>query len=485
MSEVALKKNSFFSLLVSLVPIFIGIITVPPLIHLLGLERFSFLSIVWAVIGYFGIFDLGLARSLAKRAAQRSSEKNYELLAKELCFGLLVIGFLGVLMAFAVNHWGASLLSSSYQVSPLLMDEARNSVGVIALSIPILMLLSAIKGVFEGLHQFKIANTIQVTNGLASFVVPTLVALTLPNLKQILLALLIFRFLILLSCFFVLHKKRFLKWGLYWDKSLLAEGGWLGLGSLASPLMIYVDRLVLITLLPVKNLAYYTTPVDLVSKAWIVPQAITRVSFPTFTYFSNDLAQKKRAFQESLDLMVLACFAPLILLSFFSFEILEFWIDVDMALNATVFLKILCIGIFWNCLGWVSYSYLQATDGVVIAGVLSMIEVPLYFLALWLLSTHYGLLGASMAWSGRMILDALLIDFYFLSKKTFLTKSILWKIFVAMIFLILSGLSLYMDSVGPFVKIIIGIALIVCVGIYYLKSPHIKQLYNKFFKSVT
>lgn len=482
MSEIALKKNSFFALITSIIPAIVGIATVPILINLLGLERFSFLSIVWAIVGYFGIFDLGLGRSLSKRAATRHSEKNYHLLGKELSFGLIAILSLGIVTAFIIYLWGSELLSTSFQVSPQFITEAQSSISVIAFLIPVLMLLSAIKGVFEGLNQFKMANIIQLGNGLINFIIPVMVAMMNPNIKLILLYLLIFRFLLLIICFFYLKKIISLRFGFYFDGSILGEGGWLTLSALASPLMIYVDRIILGTIVPLKNLAFYTTPVDLVSKAWIVPQAITRVTFPAFTFLSKNYQQKIIAFRESLELMALACFLPLVIATFFSYELLQLWIGNEMAIQSSLILKILCVGIFWNCLGWISYSYLQATDGVVVSGVISIIEVPIYFLALWFLSSKFGLLGAACAWSGRLLLDSLIVDIYFLVKNPFLSKAILWKLGVSAIFSVFSIMILIGEQLDIIYRILFGLIIFTLTSFYYLKHPIINQLYLKFLK---
>lgn len=482
MSGVALKKNSFFSLIVSAVPAVVGLVTVPLLIRMLGLERFAFLSIVWAIIGYFGIFDLGLGRSLGKRAAARHSEKAYQALGQDLGFGLVAILVIGSLVGFTIEYWGGSLLSSQFQIGPEFMGEAQSSLLVIAVSVPVLMLLAAIKGVLEGIHEFKPANNIQLANGLSNFIIPTVVAVWAPNIPDILLALLVFRIGLLVIGMYWLHQFVPVHWGRRWDGSLLTEGGWLTLAAIASPLMLYVDRLVLGTLVPLKNLAFYTTPVDLISRVWIVPQAITRVTFPAFSFLAKDPQRTNETFEEALDLMVLACFVPILTLFFFSHEILQVWIGVEMAQNAAVILKILSIGIFWNCLGWVSYSLLQATDGTKVAGVISLVEVPLYFVGLWFLGSRYGLIGAAIAWSGRLIVDALLVDGYFFWKKRTLTGLVRKKIKISVLFLLACILIYTSEWLGVTYRSIIGCMFLVLGGAYYYRHPISKEAFLKLSK---
>ncbi len=475
MTSLGLKKNSFFSLLVSAVPALVGIVTVPILIRLLGLERFAFLSVVWAVIGYFGIFDLGLSRSLGKRAASRHSEQDYQALGYDLGFGIIAILIVGALVALAIDYWGGILLSTHFKLGGQFLVEAQSSMRVIALSVPVLMLLAATKGVFEGINQFKPANSIQIINGLTNFIVPAIVAVWVPNIKHILFVLLLVRSVLLVFSLAWLHQFVPYKWGRHWDGTLLMEGGWLTLAALASPLMLYVDRLVLGTLVPMKNLAFYTTPVDLVTRAWIVPQAITRVTFPAFSFFAKDPTRTKETFKEALELMTLVCFVPILAVFFFSHEILQIWIGAEMAENASLILKILSVGIFWNCLSWVPFSLLQATDGASVASVLSLIEVPIYFGALLFFTSQFGLFGAAMAWSGRLIFDTLLIDGYFLFKKKTLTTLVWSKLLISMVFGVLSFLIYLSENLGSVYRASAGAMILLGVFIYYYKHPISKE----------
>ena len=61
-------------------PLILALITIPQLIAVLGAARFGVLTLVWMVVGYFSVFDLGLGRSLTKLVAERiDSEKQDEI----------------------------------------------------------------------------------------------------------------------------------------------------------------------------------------------------------------------------------------------------------------------------------------------------------------------------------------------------------------------------------------------------------------------
>lgn len=66
-----LARNTLWNLLGTLLPMGVAVVSIPPLVRALGLDRFGLLSLAWVVIGYFSLFDVGIGRALTKLVAEK------------------------------------------------------------------------------------------------------------------------------------------------------------------------------------------------------------------------------------------------------------------------------------------------------------------------------------------------------------------------------------------------------------------------------
>lgn len=89
----------------------------------------------------------------------------------------------------------------------------------------------------------------------------------------------------------------------------------------------------------------------------------------------------------------------------FAREGLGFWLGAEFAENALAVTQVLAIGSFVNCLALSPFSFLQAVGRPDITAKLHLIELPIYVVLIWQLTTRLGLIGVGLAWSLRMALD--------------------------------------------------------------------------------
>ena len=104
---MSIRINSLWNLLGSAGPMLIGIPAIPYIYHRIGIERIGVLTIIWALIGYFSIFDFGLGRAITQRISGLTcseTDGQKKTIATTGVFFTLLIGMAGGLLGFAAIY---------------------------------------------------------------------------------------------------------------------------------------------------------------------------------------------------------------------------------------------------------------------------------------------------------------------------------------------------------------------------------------------
>ena len=141
-----LLRHTAFNLIGLGAPLLVAVFSIPLLIEKLGVERFGLLTLIWAVVSYFGLFDLGLGRALTQQLAVVFSNEESEHAGPLIATATVLMAALGVLagllMAFAAP-WGVGLVHSVPD-----RQEAITAVYAMALAMPAILLTSGFRGHF-------------------------------------------------------------------------------------------------------------------------------------------------------------------------------------------------------------------------------------------------------------------------------------------------------------------------------------------------
>jgi O-antigen/teichoic acid export membrane protein len=155
-----LVRNTVWNLLGQVLPLAAGILVVPLLVRELNVDRFGLLSLVWIVIGYFGLLDLGIGRALTKLVADKLGAEEMEAIPPLVWTSLLLmllLGVIGSIIALVFSPW---LIYHELKVPVSLQDEALTSFLILAASIPVVTVTSGLRGILEAQQRFRALNLI-------------------------------------------------------------------------------------------------------------------------------------------------------------------------------------------------------------------------------------------------------------------------------------------------------------------------------------
>lgn len=405
-----LLRNSLFNLIGLGGPLLAAIFTIPYLIAELGVERFGLLTLIWAVVSYFGLFDLGLGRALTQQVAitcSRDESQDLPSITGTAYLIMLVLGLCaGLIMALAAPSLVGQIKSVPNK------SEAINALYAMAVAMPFIVLTSGFRGVLEARHAFGVVNLIRLPMGFFTFLGPAAVVwLVEPRLDLIAWVLAVGRIVgCLVHAWFAVRslpeKYRALVVNRAWVRPLCINGGWLTVSNIISPLMGYVDRFMIGALVSAAAVAYYATPNEIVTKLWIIPGALTAVLFPTFAaQISRGGGEAQVLFKKVLLWLFLAMVPVVLVLILFAEDILRLWIDEEFASQSGTILRILAAGILINSLAHIPFTLIQSSGNARLTALIHVCEFPVFMLVLWWLTALYGIEGAAWAWLLRMIVD--------------------------------------------------------------------------------
>jgi O-antigen/teichoic acid export membrane protein len=409
---MSVGRHTLFNLVGLIAPLAAAVAAIPYLINALGPARFGLLTLIWAVVSYFGLFDLGLGRALTQRlaTAMAMQERNDRQLAQITGTACTLMAWLGlaagVIMAVAAP-WATSWIREVPD-----QVEATRAMMVMALAVPAVVLTTGLRAIMEAHNAFAMVNLLRLPFSLLTFLAPVAVAaFWTPRLDVMAGALAAGRWLALAAhAWGVTHISPPTQSRPSFDssqvRSLLSEGGWLSVGNLIGPVIAYADRLIIATAISTSALASYATPQEIVTKLWIIPGALTAVLFPTFaTKAARGESDNWVLVNRSVRWLFVLMLPLTLLLSLFSYPLLALWISPTFALESAPVLTWLAIGILVNCMAHVPLTLLQGSGMARAPALLQLVQVLPYIAMMIMLAPRFGILAAAALWSIRMMLD--------------------------------------------------------------------------------
>ena len=404
-------RNSFLSLSSLAIPLLVGLVTVPSIINDLGLQRFGILTLVWAVIGYASLFDMGISRALTKRVAalQGQMPRLRSLVRSGLCL-MSLFGVAMGLLAWVVTH------QFDYQRFGLGQDEFDQSVLLLAVSIPLVIVSGGFRGVLEGLHRFAVVSAVRLGFGLITFIAPIFVLASAPRIDYIIAIMLGAR--IIGTLVMAWSGRAYLSKGnvslsrrRVELRNMLTFGGWVTVSNLASALILYMDRFFLASSPFVSSLAFYTTPYEFVTKLFILPSALSSVLFPHMARSTKFNAASNQPLILASALVIAAVTPIVVLIMLFAEDLLGWWLSPEFGREASPVLRILSIGVLINCLAQIFQTYLLGRGHADWMAKMHLVELIFFLPMLYVSIQYFGIVGAAWAWTLRILVDSIGISF--------------------------------------------------------------------------
>src|SRR5258705_8130424 len=280
-----LARNTIFNVLGQAVPLVVGLVCIPILTKTLGDIRFGLLALMWTIVGYFSLLDLGLGRATTKFVAQALGAGDAGRARQVAAFtavGQTAVGVVAGALLAAATSWIVGVL---LHVPQDLRGEAERAFRWLALSVPFVVLSLNLRAVLEGAQRFDLANVIRAPHGVLAFALPTVAARLRADLATMVALLLALRVVICVATWvavrvalpgfrFEIRASRELM------RPLLGYSGWVAVSNVVGPVLTFLERFVLGAVAGMGAVAYFAAPYEAISRLLILPASLAGGLFP-------------------------------------------------------------------------------------------------------------------------------------------------------------------------------------------------------------
>ncbi|MEM0953555.1 MAG: oligosaccharide flippase family protein [Pseudomonadota bacterium] len=408
-------QNAGYNVAGAVLPVLVGLIAVPVLLNNLGEARLGIFTLAMGLIGFAGLFDLGLGRALTQTVASALGNGVARTLIADLVLRTVLLTLLlgccwAVLIWLCADAGLRALEIADVEVA----NETRTGLYWLAASIPLLLASSSIIGALEGLERFDLVNALRVPLGVLSFALPAAASWYKPSVAWAIAGLAIVR-LLGAACWYMTLRRTLrpslLRTGAerLQSNQLWRYSGWLSVSNVVGPLMAHADRFYLATLFPPALIAHYTVPLDTLFRATSVPLAAMNAAFPALAHSGNQGPLAGPISQRGGVLLLAVWTLPICIAGYVLGPLLSLWLGESFASQALPIANTILLGVLINGFAHIPFSLIQAFGHADVTAKLHLAELPIYAVLLVTLVSSFGILGAAIAWTIRVALDTLLL----------------------------------------------------------------------------
>ena len=397
-------------------PMLVGVLTVPGLLQRLGQEKFGVLALGWALVGYFGFLDLGMGRALtqylasADQAGVSRQEQATVACAARRLLGGLSLGM--ALLLWLLLPW----LASFVQMPADLRAQTLAATPLLALAVPLAIWFACSTGVLEARSRFGAVNSVRIPTGVGNFVAPWLVSLFTADLFWVISSVVVVRLAGALGMAWW-ARPEFAQPAPHWPsagiRQLLRFGGWMTVSNLVGPVMSYFDRFAIAAWVTVAAVTHYTVPFDVISRLPMVPIAIMGVLLPLLVQASHSAPgthpQHYTTITHTVKLLLVCWIPGMVLTAWLGPWLLAWWVGADLATASTPIWRWLAVGVLVNGLAHLPFAMLQGAGRTDVIARIHLLELLPYMAGLWWALSHHGAVGAAVVWSLRVSVNTALL----------------------------------------------------------------------------
>lgn len=396
-------RNSVLHFSSLAIPAVAALLLVPVTVRALGPARFGLLALAWAVAETTGMFDFGLGKATIRFVADATG-KGKERLREIILASVFTQTSMGVLAGMILFLLAPLLVHRVFSIAPESAGEAIAMFRVLALHLPVLLSLAALRAALEGAQRFDISTPLRIPSSLASVAVPAIAAPAGASLATIMWLLLAVRVALALMTAYAVRRVLLPdKWGLpsgfHTLREMLGYSGWVAVSAVIGPILGSFDRFAVGSVVGSVGLGYYSGAAEGANRFLLIPVTAFSAMLPALA--ATDVThgrERSLAVTHAARRQLAALFFPLCLALFvFGPALLGIWLGPAFAQAAGMAFRILSAGIFLTGLAVLPLALLYGAGRPDLPAKINfaqlLVQIPLTII----LVRQWGITGAAIA----------------------------------------------------------------------------------------
>ncbi|MBX3295948.1 MAG: oligosaccharide flippase family protein [Acidobacteria bacterium] len=446
-------KGSLWTLAGQVAPLAVSLVATPFVIRLLGAESYGVLILIGLIPTYLGFADFGMSMASTKFGSEAYAEGDEEKEARIVRTAALIALMTSVPVAAALIIF-ASPVIALFNVPEALQAEAATALRIAALT----FVINFLCGIFNtpqlarlrmDLNTFinagsrilgLIATPIVLYLGYG--IIGAVTVLLAASLLNLLGHLMISRTLVKTLIGETIESPAV--------RPLLKFGGPLVVSLIAGFALVHGEKGVLAATVSSTALAHYSVAFTLASMTTLFSGAMIQSLIPAFSQMQAP--EKREELQQLYSRLVrlLIIFSPLMMgtLALIAEDFFRLWAGEEFGRESTGPLLTLLVGLAFNLVAYMPHALLLSAGKTDVLAKVYWIQLPPFLVSVWFLSAWYGAVGAALAWSLRVGIDAL-VQFILARRFTGLWFAIpnWWALLIAIVVIFLPAVLKYISLI--------------------------------------
>lgn len=413
-------KGSMWTLGGSVLPLGVSLLSTPFIIRFLGAESYGVLLLVGLIPTYFSFADFGMGIASTKFASEAFGQGDKQKEAKVVWTASAIALIASSVVAIPIFVFSDQIVGA-LNVPYHLLTQAS-----VALRIAVAAFVLGILG--SVVNSPMLARLRMDLNTITAAVPKILLAAVTPFILYFgggIVGAVSWAFIVSIATLAVVvyFSGRLLpemfRAGISRDlfRPLLKFGGGWFFAMVAIILMANLEKFLVTKIVSVKALAFYSIAFTLASIASTLPVAMTQSLLPAFSQLLTPERHKElqALFSRTIKLNIIWLMPVLMIAFITAHPFLWFWAGPEFAEQSSLPFYVLLVGLLFNVSAYVPYAALVAGGKTGALSVVYFSELVFYALIASVFIYKFGIVGAALAWSLRVTVDAFIL--FYVSRK--------------------------------------------------------------------